>query len=254
DREIRKVNDFVVMDSEAQKSSAKEVQESSTKRTTEHIESDISKKQKVDKNVKLVVDDSEELRKCIKIVPDNGDEVLIKATPISSKSPTIIDYKIHKKGKKTYFKIIRADGLKCSTSNCRSKPSGNKKNTRILQTPESKNFKQAMTEPSWIDAMQEEIHEFKRLQVWELVPCPDKVFLIKLKWICKVKINEFGRANAAHKNMTVLQMDVKTTFLNGELKEEVYVSQQEGFVNQDNPSHVYKLKKALCGLKQAHVH
>nr|GFC09282.1 hypothetical protein [Tanacetum cinerariifolium] len=110
DREIRKVNDFVVMDSEAQKSSAKEVQESSTKRTTEHIESDISKKQKVDKNVKLVVDDSEELRKCIKIVPDNGDEVLIKATPISSKSPTIIDYKIHKKGKKTYFKIIRADG------------------------------------------------------------------------------------------------------------------------------------------------
>ncbi|GJX69218.1 retrovirus-related pol polyprotein from transposon TNT 1-94 [Tanacetum coccineum] len=46
-------------------------------------------------------------------------------------------------------------------------------------------------------------------------------------------------------------MDVKTTFLNGELKEEVYVSQPEGFVDQDNPSHVYKLKKALYGLKQA---
>nr|GEU89487.1 retrovirus-related Pol polyprotein from transposon TNT 1-94 [Tanacetum cinerariifolium] len=49
------------------------------------------------------------LRKCIEIVPDDGDEVLIRATPISSRSPTIIDYKIHKEGKKTYFKIIRAD-------------------------------------------------------------------------------------------------------------------------------------------------
>ncbi|GJX52253.1 retrovirus-related pol polyprotein from transposon TNT 1-94 [Tanacetum coccineum] len=50
-----------------------------------------------------------------------------------------------------------------------------------------------MTEPSWIDAIQEEIHEFKRLQVWELVPCPDRVMLIKLKWIYKVKTDEFGR-------------------------------------------------------------
>ncbi|GKA74697.1 retrovirus-related pol polyprotein from transposon TNT 1-94 [Tanacetum coccineum] len=57
--------------------------------------------------------------------------------------------------------------------------------------------------------------------------------------------------NVAHKNMTIYQMDVKTTFLNDELKEKVYVSQPEGFVNQDNPSHVYKLKKALYGLKQA---
>ncbi|GKA31740.1 retrovirus-related pol polyprotein from transposon TNT 1-94 [Tanacetum coccineum] len=58
----------------------------------------------------------------------------------------------------------------------------------------------------------------------------------------------------AHKNMTIYQMDVKTAFLNGELKEEVYVSQPEGFVDQDNPSHVYKLKKALYGLKQAKDH
>ncbi|GJY54200.1 retrovirus-related pol polyprotein from transposon TNT 1-94 [Tanacetum coccineum] len=58
-------------------------------------------------------------------------------------------------------------------------------------------------------------------------------------------------ANAAHKNMTIYQMDVKTAFLNNELKEEVYISQPEGFVDQDNPLHVYKLKKALYGLKQA---
>ncbi|GJW93349.1 retrovirus-related pol polyprotein from transposon TNT 1-94 [Tanacetum coccineum] len=58
-------------------------------------------------------------------------------------------------------------------------------------------------------------------------------------------------ANAAHKNITIYQMDVKTAFLNGELKEEFYVSQPEGFVDQDSLSHVYKLKKALYGLKQA---
>nr|GEZ33136.1 hypothetical protein [Tanacetum cinerariifolium] len=57
---------------------------------------------------------------------------------------------------------------------------------------EPKNFKQAMIKPSWIDAMQEEIHEFKRLEVWELVSYPGKVLLIKLKWIYKVKIDEFG--------------------------------------------------------------
>ncbi|GJY05447.1 retrovirus-related pol polyprotein from transposon TNT 1-94 [Tanacetum coccineum] len=113
--------------------------------------------------------------------------------------------------------------------------------------------------------------------------------LIKLKWIYKVKTDEFGVvlknkarlvaqgfrqeegidfeesfapvarikairifvAYAANKNMMIFQMDVKMAFLNGEFKEEVYVSQPEGFVDQDNPSHVYKLKKALYGLKQA---
>nr|GEW47857.1 retrovirus-related Pol polyprotein from transposon TNT 1-94 [Tanacetum cinerariifolium] len=58
-------------------------------------------------------------------------------------------------------------------------------------------------------------------------------------------------AYAAHKNIVVYQMDAKTTFLNGNLREEVYVSQPDGFVDQDNPNHVYKLKKALYGLKQA---
>nr|GEW82317.1 retrovirus-related Pol polyprotein from transposon TNT 1-94 [Tanacetum cinerariifolium] len=58
-------------------------------------------------------------------------------------------------------------------------------------------------------------------------------------------------AFAAHKNITIFQMDVKTTFLNGPLKEKVYVSQPHGFVNPDFPDHVYRLKKALYGLKQA---
>ncbi|GJS78005.1 retrovirus-related pol polyprotein from transposon TNT 1-94 [Tanacetum coccineum] len=58
-------------------------------------------------------------------------------------------------------------------------------------------------------------------------------------------------AFAAYINMVVYQIDVKTAFLNGNLREEVYVSQPEGFVDTDYPNQVYKLKKALYGLKQA---
>nr|GEV56892.1 hypothetical protein [Tanacetum cinerariifolium] len=88
----------------------------------------------VDKNIEPAIDDFEELRKCIEIVPDDGDEVLSKATPISSRSPPIIDYKIHKEGKKTYFKINRADG-----------------NSRVYQTFEKmfKNFNKDDLEVSW---------------------------------------------------------------------------------------------------------
>ncbi|GJU52918.1 retrovirus-related pol polyprotein from transposon TNT 1-94 [Tanacetum coccineum] len=125
----------------------------------------------------------------------------------------------------------------------------------FLTSLEPKNFKQAMTEPSWIDAMQEEIHEFERLQVWDLVPCLDKVMLIKLKWIYKVKTGKFVRVlkNKARLVAQGFRQEEGIYFEESFalLKEEVYVSQPEGFVDQDNPSHVYKLKKALYGLKQA---
>nr|GFA87990.1 retrovirus-related Pol polyprotein from transposon TNT 1-94 [Tanacetum cinerariifolium] len=124
---------------------------------------------------------------------------------------------------------------------------------------------------------------------YELVPQPDCVMIIVLKWIYKVKLDEYGDvlknkarlvakgyrqeegidfeesfvpvahieairifiANAISRNMNVYQMDVKTAFLNGELKEKVYISQPEGFVDPDHPTHVYRLKKVLYGLKQA---
>ncbi|GJT81237.1 retrovirus-related pol polyprotein from transposon TNT 1-94 [Tanacetum coccineum] len=143
--------------------------------------------------------------------------------------------------------------------------------------------------PTVIEAIQEELHEFKRLEVWELIPSPYKVMVITLKWIYKVKLDEMGgiltnkarlvargyrqeegidfeesfalvaKLDAiqiflpyyAHMNMIVYQMDVKMAFLNSILPEEVYVSQSDGFVDQDNPDHVYKLKKALYWLKQA---
>nr|GEU30053.1 hypothetical protein [Tanacetum cinerariifolium] len=159
----------------------------------------------------------------------------------------------------------------------------------FLTSVEPKTYKDALTKSCRIEAMQEELNEFKRLEVWELVPRPDKVMVITLKWIYKVKLDKLEGilknkarlvargyrqeeridfeesfapvarleairiflAYAAHKNMVVYQMVVKTTFLNGILMEEVYVSQPDGFVDQDNPNHMYKLKNALYGLKQA---
>nr|GEW39799.1 retrovirus-related Pol polyprotein from transposon TNT 1-94 [Tanacetum cinerariifolium]GEX10534.1 retrovirus-related Pol polyprotein from transposon TNT 1-94 [Tanacetum cinerariifolium] len=112
---------------------------------------------------------------------------------------------------------------------------------------EPKTYKKALTQSCWIEAMQEELNEFERLEVWELVPRPDKVIVITLK----LEAIRIFLAYAAYKNMVVYQMDVKTVFLNGNLREEVYVSQPDGFVDQDNLNHVYKLKKALYGLKQA---
>ncbi|GJV15893.1 retrovirus-related pol polyprotein from transposon TNT 1-94 [Tanacetum coccineum] len=129
----------------------------------------------------------------------------------------------------------------------------------FLTSVEPKNYKDALTQACWIEAMQEELNKFECLKVWELIPRPDKVMVITLKWIYKESFAPVARieairiflAFAAHKNMIVYQMDVKTAFLNGILHEEVYVSQPDGFVDQDNPNHVYKLKKALYGLKQA---
>ncbi|GKE54458.1 hypothetical protein Tco_1489614, partial [Tanacetum coccineum] len=69
------------------------------------MEQESSKKQKVEEDK-----ESEELKKCLEIVIDNGDDVTIDATPLSIKSLTIVDYKIYKEGKKSYFQIIRADG------------------------------------------------------------------------------------------------------------------------------------------------
>ncbi|GJT46182.1 retrovirus-related pol polyprotein from transposon TNT 1-94 [Tanacetum coccineum] len=133
---------------------------------------------------------------------------------------------------------------------------------------EPKNIKEAMADSAWIEAMQDELHQFDRLQVWELVDKPFGKNVIKLKWLWKNKKDEdqtvirnkarlvakgyaqeegidFDEsfapvarleavrifvAYAAHKSFPIYQMDVKTAFLNGPLKEEVYVAQPDGFI------------------------
>ena len=137
--------------------------------------------------------------------------------------------------------------------------------------------------------MQEELNQFERNEVWELVPRPNDQSVIGTKWVYKNKKDENGiiirnkarlvsqgynqqeridyeetfapvarleairmlLAFACHKNFILYQMDVKSAFLNGFINEEVYVEQSPGFESFNFPNHVFKLKKALYGLKQA---
>nr|GEY02628.1 retrovirus-related Pol polyprotein from transposon TNT 1-94 [Tanacetum cinerariifolium] len=158
----------------------------------------------------------------------------------------------------------------------------------VSQT-EPKNIKEAMADFAWIESMQEELHQFDRLDVWELVDRPLCTNVINLKWLWRNKRDEENIvirnksrlvakgyaqkervdfeesfapvarleavrlfiAYATHKSFTVYQMDVKTAFLYGPLKEEVYVNQPDGFVDPYHPDKVYCHKKDLYGLKQA---
>nr|GEY13291.1 hypothetical protein [Tanacetum cinerariifolium] len=159
----------------------------------------------------------------------------------------------------------------------------------LLSSIESANVAEALRDANWVSVMQEELDQFSRLKVWRLVPQPKGKSVIKTKWIFKNKKDEssliiqnkarlvavgysqqvgidydetfapIARIEAiclflaydAHKDFTIFQMDVKTAFLNGTLKEEVYVDQPLGFVSKQYLDHVYALDNALCGLKQA---
>nr|GEV29694.1 hypothetical protein [Tanacetum cinerariifolium] len=108
----------------------------------------------------------------------------------------------------------------------------------FLNSVEPKTYKDALTKACWIKAIQEELNEFKCLKVRELVPHPDKVMVITLKWIYKTRGRSDISRVAAHMNMIVYHMDVKMAFLNGILCKEVYVSQPDRFVDPDSKSHV----------------
>ncbi|KAJ9565735.1 hypothetical protein OSB04_001701 [Centaurea solstitialis] len=159
----------------------------------------------------------------------------------------------------------------------------------FLTDTEPTRVSDALQDSDWVTAMQEELNQFSALKVWRLVQRPQDKSIIDTKWLFKNKKDEHGTivrnkarlvakgyrqqegidydqtfapvarleairmflAYAAYKDFTVFQMDVKTAFLYGYLKEEVYVTQPEGFVDPDHPDYVYILDKALYGLKQA---
>nr|GEX57965.1 hypothetical protein [Tanacetum cinerariifolium] len=126
----------------------------------------------------------------------------------------------------------------------------------FLTSVEPKTYKDALTQSCWIEAMQEELNKGILKNKARLVArcyCQEEGidFEDSFALVARLEAIRIFLAYATHKNMVVYQMDVKTAFLNGNLREEVYVSQPDGFVDQDNPNHVYKLKKALYGLKHA---
>ncbi|KAJ0441172.1 putative RNA-directed DNA polymerase [Helianthus annuus] len=150
-------------------------------------------------------------------------------------------------------------------------------------------FEEAIKEDKWKKAMECEIDSIERNQAWELVKAPNGVKPIGVKWVYKTKLNERGQVDkykarlvvkgyaqrkgvdyeevfapvarwdtirtllalAAQKSWVVYQLDVKSAFLHGELKENVFVTQPQGFEKKGDEEKVYKLKRALYGLKQA---
>lgn len=151
------------------------------------------------------------------------------------------------------------------------------------------NYKEASTDKRWKEAMEKELEAVERNKTWELTTLPPGHMPIGLKWVYKLKKDTSGNvvkykarivakgyvqrrgidfeeifapvtrletvrlllALAAKNKWEVHHLDVKTAFLNGEIEEEVYVTQPEGFVKKDREQMVYKLIKALYGLRQA---
>ncbi|GKA94984.1 retrovirus-related pol polyprotein from transposon TNT 1-94 [Tanacetum coccineum] len=139
--------------------------------------------------------------------------------------------------------------------------------TLTVITIEPKNVKKAMTDPAWIESMQEELLQFKRADHDEentVIRSKTRLvmrgyhqhegidFKESFTLVARMEISGYFWHMNSHKTFTIDSNGVKkTAFLHGTLKEDVYVCQPEGFIDADHPSHVYKLKKALYGLKQA---
>ncbi|XP_070017619.1 uncharacterized protein [Nicotiana sylvestris] len=159
----------------------------------------------------------------------------------------------------------------------------------FLSLIELKNLVEALQDAYWVNAMQDELNQFERNQVWHLVLRPKDKSVIGTKWVFRNKLDEDGTitrnkarlvvqgfsqeegidydetfapvarleairlliAFTAQMEFTLHQMDVKSAFLNEYLKEEMFVKQPPGFESKECPEHVYKLDKALYGLKQA---
>ncbi|KAL8133942.1 hypothetical protein AgCh_009127 [Apium graveolens] len=127
----------------------------------------------------------------------------------------------------------------------------------LLSKEEPKKVEDALKDADWVMAMQEELNEFERNEVWKIVPRPKNRSIKGIDYdetfapVARMEAIRIFLAYAAHKKFKVFQMDVKSAFLNGELEEEVYVKQPPGFVDPKHIDYVYGLDKSLYGLKQA---
>nr|GEZ34624.1 retrovirus-related Pol polyprotein from transposon TNT 1-94 [Tanacetum cinerariifolium] len=143
----------------------------------------------------------------------------------------------------------------------------------FISTIEPKIVNEALGDESWIVDMQEELNQFVANDIWELVPQPKNMKIIETKWanlvaqgynqqegidydktyapVARLESIRILLAYDCALDFKVFQMDVKSAFLNGFINEEVYVAQPPGFIDFEKSDHVYKLKKALYGFKQA---
>jgi hypothetical protein len=158
----------------------------------------------------------------------------------------------------------------------------------FMSSIEPYRIEDALRDPDWVVAMQEKLNNFTRNEVWHLVPRPNQN-VVGTKWVFCNKQDEHGVVTrnktqlvakgysqvegldfdetyapiarlesirillvyATYHGFKLYQMDMKSAFLNGPIKEEVYVEQSPGFEDSEYPNHVYKLSKALYGLKKA---
>ncbi|GJT34970.1 putative ribonuclease H-like domain-containing protein [Tanacetum coccineum] len=132
----------------------------------------------------------------------------------------------------------------------------------FLSQTEPKKVTQAMEDPSWIGAMQEELTQFSLQKVWTLVDLPNVKRAIGTKWVYRNKKDKRGivvrnkarlvaQGHTQQEGIDFDEMDVKSAFLYGTIEEEVYVKQPPGFIDPQFPNKVYKVEKALYGLHQA---
>nr|GEY96850.1 hypothetical protein [Tanacetum cinerariifolium]GEY97630.1 hypothetical protein [Tanacetum cinerariifolium] len=121
--------------------------------------------------------------------------------------------------------------------------------TPVQEVAKSSSHNIAMADSAWIEAMQEELHQFDIIQQKRYAQEEGIYFEESFAPVACLEAVRIFIAYAAHKSFLIYQMDVKTAFLNGPLKEEVYVVQPNGFVDPDHPEKVYQLRKSLYGLK-----
>nr|XP_009794325.1 PREDICTED: uncharacterized protein LOC104241107 [Nicotiana sylvestris] len=142
-----------------------------------------------------------------------------------------------------------------------------KANIALISQVEPKKIEEVLKDSSWVQAMQEELDQFGKNQVWKLIPKPENVSVIGTKWVFRNKLNEDGKegvdydetfalvarlesirillAYASFKGFRLFQMNVKSAFLNGFIEEEVYVKQPPGFVDSKFPYHTKYTKKLI---------